>query len=340
MAREIQDLLTVVADRLAGHGWTKTAACRVVGVPRSTFYHRSSREPLTQRSASFSRANVRQPHALTQDEIDAAVQVLTDPDLVDASVCQAYWIGFDAGRLSCSQSAFYRIARTRNLVGDRRPCRARGTGPCRPKPVVAAGAVNELWSWDISELRGPGRVRYQLFLAIDVYSRYPVAWRIEQRALHDHAVEMFIDAFGRCGLPDVLHADNGTQMRSTDLRELLADVVTASYSRPHVSDDNPFSEALFKTIKYDPGMPEHFESLEHARTWMTQFLDHYSREHRHVGLNRHTPHDVFTGTAHKVRDARQARLIQLHAAHPARYAKAPKAPPLPHPTGINLSKTG
>ena len=315
-------------------------ACAVVGVPRSTFYHRRGKGPLADRVASFARQHVVQPHRLSSAEVDAVMRVLTDPDLSESSVCQAYWIGFDAGRLTCSQSAFYRIARTRDLVGDRRPCRPRGTGPGRPKPVVAAGEVNQLWSWDISELRGPGRIRYQLFLAVDVYSRYPVAWRIEQHAHHAHAVAMFTDAFGRCGLPQVLHADNGTQMRSCQLRDLLADVVTASYSRPHVSDDNPFSEALFKTIKYDPGMPEHFTSIEHARTWMTQFLDHYSREHRHAGLNRHTPHDVFTGAAHKVRDARQARLDELHAAYPARYPKAPKAPQLPNPTGINLSKSG
>ena len=313
-------------------------ACTIMGVPRSTFYHRRARDPLAERC--WSRRDTQQPHALTAEEIDAAVDVLSDPDLVDRSVCQAYWAGFDAGRLSCSQSTFYRIARARDLVGDRRPCRPSGTGSGRKKPVAGAGAVNQLWSWDISELRGPGRVRYHLFLAIDVYSRYPVGWRIEHHASRTHAVDMFTDAFGRCGLPDVLHSDNGAQMRSHDLRDLLDDVVVASYSRPHVSNDNPFSEALFKTIKYDPVMPELFDSIEHAREWMTEFLEAYSREHRHVGLNRYTPHDVFHGTAHHVRDARQARLDQLHAAHPARFGKAPRAPGLPEPTGINLSKTG
>lgn len=282
--------------------------------------------------------NAAQPHALNSEEVDAVLQVLTDPDLAEKSVCQAYWIGFDAGRLSCSQSTFYRVARTRDLVGDRRPCREHGTSGGRTKPVVSATKVNELWSWDISELRGPGRVRLQLFLAIDVYSRYPVAWRIEQRALHDHAVEMFTDAFGRYGLPQTLHADNGTQMRSNELRELLEDVVEASYSRPRVSNDNPFSEALFKTIKYDPSMPDQFDSIEDAREWMSAYLGRYSRDHRHVGLNRYTPHDVFHGRASKVRHARQARLNELYAAHPERYTKPPQAPRLPDPTGINLSK--
>jgi len=315
-----------------------TRACQILGVPRSTFYHRRSRDPLAQRS--WSRRDIRQPHALSAEEVDAAVQVLADLDLVEKSVCQAYWAGFDTGRLTCSQSTFYRIARSRELVGDRRPCRARGSSPNRPKPVAAAAEVNQLWSWDISELNGPGRVRYHLFLVLDVYSRYPIGWRIEQHASREYAVEMFKDAFGRCGVPQVLHSDNGSQMRSHELRDLLADIVTASFSRPHVSNDNPFSEALFKTIKYDPSMPEAFDSIEHARDWMTDFLDRYSREHRHVGLNRHTPHAIFTGTAHQVQTARQARLDELHAAHPGRYAQAPKAPPLPGPTGINVSKTG
>lgn len=325
---------------MAAGTWPTTKACDLVGLPRSTFYHRRNRDPLVKRSASFSRQHATQPNALAPDEVEAVLHVLTDPQLSDRSVCQAYWVGFDAGRVSCSQSAFYRIARTRNLVGDRRPCRPRGTGTGRKKPVAAAAKMNQLWSWDISELRGPGRTRYHLFLAIDVYSRYPVGWRIEQHARRSHAVEMFTDAFGRCGLPDVLHADNGAQMRSHEMRDLLADVVTASYSRPHVSDDNPFSEALFKTIKYDVNMPERFDSIEHAREWMAHFLGRYSREHRHVGLNRHTPHDVFTGTAHRVHTARQNRLDELHTTNPGRYSTAPKAPPLPAPTGINMSKAG
>lgn len=314
-------------------------ACALLDVARSTFYDRRAKGPLLQRSASFSRQGAVQPNALTVGEVDEVVQVLGDPALQDTSVCQAYWVAFDAGRVSCSQSSFYRIARTRGLVGDRRRCRPTARASGRTKPVAAAGSVNQLWSWDISELRGPGRCRYHLFLAIDVYSRYPVAWRIEQHAWHGHAVEMFTDAFGRCGLPDVLHADNGAQMRSNDLRDLLDGVVEASYSRPHVSDDNPFSEALFKTIKYDLAMPEHFDSLEHAREWMTTFIERYSREHKHVGLNRHTPHEVFTGTAHRTRDARQARLDHLYAANQGRYPRPPEAPRLPELTGINLSKT-
>lgn len=332
-------MLTEAATTLAEGGWSTVAACRVVGVPRSTFYHRRQRPPLTERTSSFSRAHAVQPNALSAAETEQVLAVLTDENLANKSVCQAYWDGFDAGRVPCSQRTFYRIADAHGMVGDRRNCRARGTGSGRAKPVAAATRVNQLWSWDISELRGPGRCKYHLFLAIDVYSRYPVAWRIEQHAHSPYAVQMFTDAFARHGMPQVLHADNGSQMRCDDMAELLNDTVTASHSRPYVSNDNPFSEALFKTIKYDLEMPEKFDSIEHARAWMTMFLDRYTREHRHVGLNRHTPHDVFTGTAHTVRAARQARLDQLHAANPGRYARPPKAPPPPAATGINLSKT-
>lgn len=199
--------------------------------------------------------------------------------------------------------------------------------------------MHDLWTWDISELKGPGRTRYQLYLVLDVYSRYPLTWRIEHRATRDHAVEMFTEAFTRYPTPAVLHADNGVQMRSHALADLLGEKVTASFSRPHVSDDNPFSEALFKTIKYDYAMPERFEGIEHARARMADFLERYAHQHHHAGLNRYTPAEVFFGTAATVRQARQSRLDAMYQAHPGRYRQPPIAPALPRATGINLSKT-
>lgn len=341
MAGQVQDLLTQAVAVLVGHRWPVAAACRLVGVPRSTWYWRAKlpEQPGQVRAESRSRKDAPQPHALTTAEVEAVLAVLADPALVDLSVSQAYWVAFDAGRLACSQSTFYRIARGEGLVGDRRPIRARTAGAAaRAKPVAAAAAVHDLWSWDISELKGPGRVRYQLYLAVDVYSRYPIAWRIEDRATREYAVEMFTDAFTRHRPPRVLHSDNGTQMRSHAMADLLGETVTASFSRPHVSDDNPFSEALFKTIKYTPGMPEHFDDIEHARAWMADFLTGYARGHHHVGLNRYTPEQVFTGTAGHVQAQRQARLDQLYSAHPGRYRRPPQAPAIPAATGINLSK--
>jgi len=277
---------------------------------------------------------------LDDQERAAVIAELTEEDHAELSVVQTYWRAFDAGRVAMSLSSFYRVARAEGLVGDRRRgghgSGLKGSG--RAKPVVAATGVNQLWSWDISELPGPGRRRFHLFLAIDVFSRYPVAWRVETTTSRGHAVDMFTHAFAQHGLPATLHSDNGAAMRSHDLADLLADTVTASFSRPHVSDDNPFSEALFKTIKYDLAMPDHFDDLEHARHWINAYLDGYARNHRHSGIGHYTPEQVFTGQAARAQAARQAHLDAYHQAHPERFRKPPKAPALPAPTGINLSK--
>lgn len=256
-------MIGVVVQLVEG-GYKVRPACGLVGVPRSTFCDRKGGRVMPDPLARSRKDSV-QPHALTVVEVEQIRDVLSDPVHEPLSVVEAYWTAFDAGVVDCSQRSFYRVANRFGLVGDRRPTRAGGQGG-RTRPCAAATKVNELWSWDVSEFRGPGRQRYQLFLAMDVYSRYPVGWRLEHDASRHHAVGLFTDAFARHGMPHVLHADNGTQMRSNDLRNLLGEVrVTTSYSRPRVSDDNPFSEALFKTIKYDLAMPDYFDSLDHAR---------------------------------------------------------------------------
>ncbi|MFN3339862.1 MAG: transposase, partial [Dietzia sp.] len=196
----------------------------------------------------------------------------------------------------------------------------------------------DLWTWDITLLHGPGRCYYRLYLAIDVYSRYPVAWRIESDETATKATEMFLDAFARHGAPALLHADNGAAMRSHELAAALeASQIGRSFSRPRVSNDNPFSESLFKTIKYDLDHPARFDSLDHARQWTSDFLHRYATEHHHSALGYYTPEQVFTGTAAQVRAARQQTLDQAAALHPLRYSAPPKAPALPTTTGINLS---
>ena len=324
---------------LAADGaWSLARACRVVGVPRSSFYH--LRHPRVPHPAGRSRKHCHQPGALSDDERSQVLEVLLADQDSQLSVEQVYWRGLDAGLVGCSLSTFYRIARAHHLVGDRR--RGRHSDPAargrRPKPVVVAEGVNQLWSWDITELPGPGPQRFQLMLAIDVFSRYPVGYRVEASATRDHAVEMFTDAFARHGLPVVLHSDNGAQMRSTEMKNLLGEVVQASFSRPHVSDDNPFSEALFKTIKYDLAMPDQFDDLNHARAWVQQYLTGYATQHRHVGLAHHTPEQVFTGHYEQARLARQRTLDCYYAKHPERFSRPPTAPQLPALVGINLSK--
>jgi transposase InsO family protein len=261
-------------------------------------------------------------------------------------VVQTYWVAFDAGKVGCSERTFYRIARAQRLVGDRRRRRGTGYSLSRRRPVVPARTPGDLWSWDATELRGPGRHRYKLSLVIDVYSRYPVGWRIDYNEDSKLAAAMFAEAFARHGAPKVLHADNGPVMRSHDLMDALGQDTAASFSRPRVSDDNPFSESLFKTVKYDLNCPNRFDDIDHARAWTAEFLDHYAHHHRHSGLSRHTPASVFDGTAIEHQARRQARLDHLFQTHPNRYRARPTARAAPAQTGINikpskyLSQTG
>lgn len=344
MVEATQVVLTATVTALDEIGMHVTGSCERLGLARSTYYRRSRGyqhyrpvpNPLPQ-------AQRQQPAALRQDENDTVLEVLIDEEYADKSVVQTYWRAFDAGRVACSERTFYRIARAQRLVGDRRRTKAHGSSS-RRTPAVAAHTVGDLWSWDITELRGPGYHRYHLYLIIDVFSRYPVGWCIENAESKERAVTLFTDAIAAHGVPQVVHSDNGAAMRSNVLVDGLttAGVIT-SFSRPRVSDDNPFSESLFKTIKYDIDCPDRFESIEHAREWTAGFLHHYATEHRHSGLGHHTPGSVHDGTADEIRQRRQNSLDEYWKQHPERFRKRPTAPQRPQTTGINthlLSQAG
>ncbi|TFD78001.1 IS3 family transposase [Cryobacterium sp. Sr8] len=345
MVETTQALLTETVTGLDGIGVPVAASCATVGLARSTYYRRSRGyrhyKPVP---SPLPQAKRQQPAALSADERATVIAVLTDTSYANKSVVQTYWHAFDAGRVMCSQRTFYRIAKAQRLVGDRRRTRTHGSSS-RRTPAVAADAVGDLWSWDITELRGPGRLdRYYLYLAIDVFSRYPVAWCIEFTESKARAVTLFTEAITAHGTPRVVHSDNGAVMRSHDLVDsLTATGALVSYSRPRVSDDNPFSESLFKTIKYDPDCPNSFGSIQDAREWTETFLHGYAAEHRHSGLGRHTPASVHDGTAAQIHQQRQNRLDQYWVAHPERFRNRPTAPQHPQKTGINthlLSQTG
>lgn len=345
MARAQQTVLIALVGELVAADVGVGNGCELVGIPRSTYYRiahdYNHYRPVTNPTPHKNR---HQPAALTAPERTTVVSVLEEDEYADLSVVQTYWRAFDSEKVDCSERTFYRIAASQGLVGDRRRSKLGGLVQHRSKPIVHAGDVGELWSWDVTELRGPRtQDRYRLYLAIDVFSRYPVGWRIEYNESSDLAVEMFARAVEQFGAPRGVHADNGAVMRSDALvTSLVEKNIVPTYSRPRVSDDNPFSESLFKTIKYDLNCPHHFVDIDHARTWTTEFLHRYATEHRHSGLGRHTPHEVHTGIAADTQHRRQRALDRAYVNHPERYRSRPTAPELPGPTGINtnLSQTG
>ena len=342
MAPAAKAVLTATVTELATAGLAVVDACVLVGMPRSSFYRSQDGSTYRPVADPIPQACRAQPAALTDDERAGVVAVLDDDEFAGLSVYQLYWRAFDAGRVVCSQRTFYRIAGAQGLVGDRRRGRHSQPATSRRKPSCPATRPNELWSWDFTELHGPGRHRYQLAVVLDVYSRYPIAWRIDPCACKYNAGAMFTTAFDTHGAPGTVHADNGASMRSHHLAEVFAQHdVNPSFSRPHVSDDNPFSEAMFKTIKYDTDYPEQFTSIDHARTWTDAFFDRYAHHHRHSGLGHHTPASVHHGTVNDITRARQARLDTYYAEHPERFRRPPTTPG-PQPTGINvdLSQTG
>lgn len=337
MAEQVQiSLITTTACLVEVAELSVTAACALTGVARSSYYRiRRGYRHYVPVAAPIAQRDRVQPAALTQAEREQVLEVLGDPAYAELSVGQTYWRAFDDGKVACSARTFYRIAAKAGLVGDRRRGRHSGDRAPRPVPRHSATGPGQLWSWDITELHGPGGRRYQLYLVIDVYSRYPVAWRIDT-IIHDRlAAEMLTHAFANHGAPTVLHSDNGAPMRSHAVAKVMDKKATASFSRPRVCNDNPFSESLFKTIKYDTTCPDHFDDIEHARDWTAKYLRSYAKEHRHSGLGWHTPAQVYNGTITHARAKRQQRLDALHRQHPHRYRQPPKAPEVPEIAGIN-----
>jgi putative transposase len=312
----------------------------LTGLAHSTYYritrgynhHKPVAEPIPQ-SQRF------QPAALTDSEEAAVLETLNREEYSNLSVQQIYWRALDNHEIGCSQRTFYRIANRHRVVGDRRRGHHSSAGTrTRSTPSVLATGIDQLWSWDITDLHGPTNDdRYKLYLAIDVFSRYPVCWRIEYTENRPDAIDMFTTAINNHGPPKVLHSDNGAIMRSHKLINALSRRgVINSRSRPRVSNDNPFSESLFKTIKYDLSCPERFDSIDHARTWTTQFLHQYATEHRHSGLNYYTPQQVHTGTAADIQQQRQQHRTNYYNQHPERFRHPPQASAIPTQTGINI----
>jgi putative transposase len=311
---------------------TRTA-CRSVGRARATHYRRQT--PPQPRST---RPRPAPPNKLTADEADAILDVLRSPRFVDLSPAQVFHILLDEGIYLASVSTYYRLLRVNGEVRERR---RHATHPPRVRPELVARMPLVVCSWDITKLKGPKRGEYyDLYVVLDIFSRYVVAWLVSPCESGELAKELIADAVARHQVPPGqlrVHADNGSSMTSNPVVELLTFLgIGRSHSRPHVSNDNPYSESQFKTLKYCPAFPERFGSIEDAHTFCEAFFTYYNHEHRHSGIGYHTPASVHYGTATEVRAQRQITLNVAYAANPARFRhRRPEAPKLPTVAWIN-----
>jgi len=313
-------------------------ACLALGVSRATYYRRQEaaqvRDPRTPRGPS--------PLALSGAERQAILDVLHAPDYLDASPRTVYAKLLDAGRYLGSVSTFYRVLRS---VGESRARRGERVHPVYAKPELLATAPRELWSWDITKLKGPAKwVHYQLYVILDVFSRYVVGWMLANRESAQLAHDLISATCDKEGIARdrlTLHADRGTSMRSKPVALLLADLgITKTHSRPRVSDDNPYSESQFRTLKYHPEFPARFASEIHARSFCQSFFSWYNHEHCHSGIGYLPPAAVHFGHAPQLYEARQRVLAQAFREHPDRFkGRHPLPPALPTQVGINLPNT-
>lgn len=309
-------------------------ACEALGVPRATYYRRQVPPGPQQPRPTPARA-------LREDERQAVLQVLGEPRFVDRAPAEVCATLLDEGTYYCSERTMYRI------LADQAPVRERRNQLRHPqyaKPELVATRPNEVWSWDITKLLGPEKWNYYyLYVLLDIYSRYVVGWMIATAENSSLAGRLIEETCERQGVrPDVLtlHSDRGAPMTSKCTAQLLADLgVTQSLSRPRVSDDNPFSESQFKTLKYHPGFPRRFQSQRDAQAFCQTFFPWYNNEHRHGGIRMLTPRDVHLGRAKERLARRQEVLAAAHAAHPERFPKGPPAvKPLPGAVYINPPK--
>lgn len=305
-------------------------ACAVLNVPRSRVYR--ARQPRQAQARPTPAA------ALSEAERRVVREQLNSPRFADQSPRQVYATLLDEGTYLCHWRTMYRVLAAHDEVRERRNHLRH---PVYRKPELLATAPNQVWSWDITALRGASKwTHYFLYVVLDIYSRYVVGWMLAERQSAKLAEELVRTACARQGIrPDqlTLHADNGGPMRAKSLALLLADMgVNASHTRPHTSDDNPFSEAHFRTMKYRPDYPECFGSIQDARTWARGFFTWYNEAHYHTGLNLFTPASVHFRRAEHLGQQRQAVLNAAYAAHPARFASGqPRVALPPHAVWIN-----
>jgi putative transposase len=311
------------------------AACTAVGQAQARWYRRHRQSPPPPKPQ---RMPAPQPRALSEVEGKELHRVLDSEEFVDEAPATVYAKLLDQGVYLASVSTMYRVLRDHDEVRERR---RQATHPAAKKPELLATRPNQVYSWDITKLKGPAKwTYYYLYVILDIFSRYVVGWMVASRESGPLAEVLIRQTCAKQGIDRAqltIHADRGSSMTSKPVTFLLADLgVTQSHSRPHVSNDNPFSEAQFKTLKYRPDFPGRFGSIEDARRHCQHFFAWYNDEHRHTGLGLHTPADVHYGLAEAIRDKRAGVLDAAYDAHPERFVRKPPEPPkIPETSWIN-----
>ena len=306
------------------------ALCRALAVPRATLYRRRTPRPQATRRLSS--------RALTSAERQAVLATLHSDRFVDGAPASITARLLDEGTYLCSTRTMYRILSAEEEIRERRD---QLRHPAYVRPELLATGPNQLWSWDITKLLGPAKwTYYHLYVLLDVFSRYVTGWMIAYRESATLAARLIDEACSRQGISPgqlTVHADRGSSMTSKTVAFLLADLgITKTHSRPHVSDDNPYSESQFKTMKYRPNFPDRFGSLQHTRNWGSPFFHWYNHEHRHGGIAYLTPADVHFGRAEEILRRREEVLAEATRQHPERFVRgAARLARLPEAVWIN-----
>jgi putative transposase len=308
-------------------------ACAALGVSRATLYRARrptpARTPLSARRPS--------PRRLTEEERQRILDTLHDARFVDQPPAEVYATLLGEGAYIGSIRTMYRVLADSGEVRERRNVRA---AQVHPTPSLTATAPNQVWTWDITKLATTEKGKFfHLYVILDLFSRFVVGWLLAARECKHLAATMLGEAIARHGVEPglIVHADRGSAMKSDTVAQLLSDLgASRSFSRPRVSDDNAFSEAQFKTLKYQPDYPVRFASEVHARGWLEPFFGWHNDEHHHAGLALFTPADVFHARVDQVAEDRQRALDAAYAAHPERFPNGPPTVRRP-PTKVEIN---
>jgi putative transposase len=323
----------IAVESLAGKGHSVLSACDYLSLSRATYYRDINPTPSSQESPRGVH-----PSSLTFAEEQQVIAELNSDRFSDVAIPQVYATLLDEGQYFCSQSTMYRLLHANEMLKERRRLTPRTH---YPRPELLATAPNQVWSWDITKLKGPVKWSYfYLYVILDIFSRMVVGWLVAERERSDIARELIEECCIRQAIQPgqlTLHADRGSSMQSKPVAHLLSDLgVTKSHSRPYVSDDNPFSESNFKTLKYRPEFPDRFGSIEDSRSLCRDFFPWYNDVHHHSGIAMLTPSEMHYGRGEDVLKARHATMMQAFAANPRRFnGHVPKQQELPKEVWIN-----